>query len=89
MIAYVWANGVVEFTNSGLPPHALPNPQWDDEDFKRTVLGLCRLSYDGQSRLIPGIPEAQNEEEKLEALGRFDDTLKVIRSRRRQSSPPC
>lgn len=39
--------------------------------WKESLMVKCRLSYDGKTALIPGIPEAENQREALNALTKF------------------
>lgn len=39
--------------------------------WKESLMVKCRLSYDGKKILIPGVPEAENQKEGLDALLKF------------------
>lgn len=45
--------------------------------FREAVSALARLAYDGETMLVPGIPEAENESQALEAAYRFRALLKT------------
>lgn len=48
-----------------------------------------RHAYDGVTFLVPGVPEAANEREALQALRRWQDTLgRSLRGRRMRPSRP-
>lgn len=44
--------------------------------FKDEIGVLCRLAYDNKSLLVPGVPEATNSDEALNAVWRFMDLIK-------------
>lgn len=70
MIAIASRNGVIAFANK-LPRKALPIASGDSKKLRRVVMALARQAYDGKTLLVPGIPEAANEAEKILALERF------------------
>lgn len=39
------------------------------------IQGIARLAYDGRTWLVPGIPEAETNEEAVEAAKRFRDRV--------------
>lgn len=39
--------------------------------WKENLMVKCRLGYDGKTILIPGVPEAENQKEGLDALLKF------------------
>lgn len=47
----------------------------DAERFKRTVGAMARHAYDGHTLLVPGVPEARNQMEGVEALIAFRERL--------------
>lgn len=76
-LAYVWANGLLGFTDSACPEGALPVTRGTGEEWRGKVQVLCRLARDGSGQyFIPGIPEAENQSEAFEALKRFKGWMK-------------
>lgn len=72
---WVWANGRIEF-GVELPDGALPIMQGDVQQMKDLVEATARLAYpsDGDVAdvwLVPGLPEAQSQNEAYEALQRW------------------
>jgi hypothetical protein len=41
------------------------------QELRRHVSALARLAYDNQTLLVPGVPEAETEAERLVAMHRF------------------
>lgn len=85
MKAYCWASGEVGFGNQ-VPEGAIFFAEGEGETFKERIQVLCRLAYPTYKNgvkqrpvwLVPGIPEAENEKEALEALYKFKDWLDTI-----------
>ncbi|EBG0124404.1 host nuclease inhibitor protein [Salmonella enterica subsp. enterica] len=67
--AYCWASGLIEFGNT-LPEGALPIIVGEEKQVRDVVGVLARHAYNGDL-LVPGIPEAANQNEAREALERF------------------
>lgn len=79
--AYCGADGALQFGPTiprGMLPvvKACPNIDKVDE-WKTFVKGLCRRSYAGNP-LVPGIPEAENEQKAMEALEKFRETFQPV-----------
>ena len=70
-IAYCWRSGKLEFTDNSLPSGALIISKGRGLKWRQKVEVLCRLAYDGITYLVPGVPEAENDEEALQAVYRF------------------
>ncbi|HGJ4212511.1 TPA: host nuclease inhibitor protein [Salmonella enterica subsp. enterica serovar Poona] len=71
--AYCWASGLIEFGNT-LPEGALPIITGKEKDVRDEVEVLARLAYNGDL-LVPGIPEAADQNEAREALERFSRVI--------------
>jgi hypothetical protein len=82
--AYCFASGEIEFTAGGLPSGALPIARGPEKKLKDWIDGNARHGYktrliDGRptkipgsdNLLVPGIPEASDQHEGLDALYRF------------------
>lgn len=71
-LAYVWASGLLGFTDGPCPEGALPITRGTGGAWKKKIEVLCRLSRDGSGQyFVPGIPEAINQNAALDALKRF------------------
>lgn len=78
MIAYCWASGEIEFApdEESVPTGAIAFADssslgLSDGRFKQKVKIRSRQSYDGSTYLVPGIPEANDQVEAMEALSRW------------------
>ncbi|EBR4567284.1 host nuclease inhibitor protein [Salmonella enterica] len=67
--AYCWASGLIEFGNT-LPEGTLPIIVGEEKQVRDVVGVLARHAYNGDL-LVPGIPEAADQNEACEALERF------------------
>ncbi|ENJ2428507.1 host nuclease inhibitor protein [Salmonella enterica] len=67
--AYCWASGLIEFGNA-LPEGALPIVTGSEKQVCDEVTVMARHAYNGDL-LVPGIPEAADQNEAREALVRF------------------
>ena len=74
--AYCWVSGLVEFGNT-LPEGTLPIVTGSEKPVREVVGVLARHAYNGDL-LVPGIPEAVDQNEACEALERFS---RVVRER--------
>jgi len=67
--AYCFASGELEFTSAlDVPDGAILLKENCTKDQMDKLKIRCRISYDGKTRLIPGIPEAEDQEEAMDAL---------------------
>ncbi|EIW7681366.1 host nuclease inhibitor protein [Salmonella enterica] len=67
--AYCWASGLIEFGHT-LPEGALPIVTDSEKQVCDEVTVMARHAYNGDL-LVPGIPEAADQNEAREALVRF------------------
>jgi hypothetical protein len=67
--AYSFASGEIDFGPS-IPDGALPIIDGPDADVHRVIAGCARLSYDGETWLVPGVPEGEGDS-RLDALVAF------------------
>jgi hypothetical protein len=94
-LAYVWATGQIGFGEVA-PRGSLPLGVGDPEKIKPQ----CRLAYDGQNWLVPGVPEARDKYGQpdqlagVDALMKFRDRLRdlgiiepQLRKKRRKVRP--
>jgi hypothetical protein len=78
---FAWAKGLIEF-GTEVPEGALPIYAVVGADEQKVALlrenveVLSRLAYDGETLLVPGIPEAADEHAAYDALIRFNSRVK-------------
>ena len=70
MRAYCFASGQIEFGQK-VPAGALVITKAPAKVLREVLAGLARRAYDGQTLLVPGVPEANTERAKLDALVAF------------------
>ena len=76
IIAYCYASGVIKFGKK-VPDGTLPIVQGKNTRIRRLVEVLSRHAYDGKTFLVPGIPEAECEKERLDALQAFTNRIQA------------
>ena len=71
--AHAWRSGLIEFRDADTPAPegSLPLPAVDPD----LIEVRARLSHDGKTLLVPGVPEAQSDQEAMEKLFAFSDWL--------------
>lgn len=70
-LAYCYASGHIEF-GSKCPGGALPLVRGPDQEVRDFIAGVARLAYDNETWLVPGVPEAEDQEKAMDALLRFE-----------------
>lgn len=70
MIAYCYRNGVIKFGKTE-PKGALEISRGSGKTWKAKISARARLHFDGKTLLVPGIPEAKNNKEAIDALLKF------------------
>ena len=71
LIAYCFRNGVIEFSYE-LPEGAIEIAQsCDEEKLKAFINVRARHGYNEGELLIPGVPEAQSDDQAILALAKF------------------
>lgn len=80
--AYCWRGGVIEF-GPRIPDGALPVDRGTEHSVRRRVEPLARHAYDGKTLLVPGIPEAGDDDTALAAYERFKRILDRARANAR------
>jgi hypothetical protein len=73
--AYCFAGGVVEF-GPELPDGALPIAHGPEAILRAWMDVKCRHAHDGETLLVPGIPEARNQIQAVDALTAFKEWIK-------------
>ncbi len=71
VVAYAWRSGLIEFGRF-TPQGALALPTADES----IISAVARHAYDGKTLLVPGVPEAEEERDAIDALGAFCRQLK-------------
>lgn len=74
-VAYCWASGLIEFGES-VPEGAIPMISGDDQKVRELMDAVARIDHDNVTLLVPGVPEADDEDAKYAALQRFLDWLR-------------
>jgi hypothetical protein len=67
VIAYCFASGQIGFA-ADVPKGALPFLRGRDRDLRAFICGVARHAYDGETLLVPGVPEAPNQNVALDEL---------------------
>lgn len=78
--AYCGADGVIHF-GPVVPAGALSFAEGIESDLHRAIFGSARLAYDGETWLVPGVPEAVDQNEGIAALIRHRDCLRASLAR--------
>lgn len=76
IFAYAWASGLIEFGTT-YPDGALPIYSGEEAPLREAVMISARHSRINDDMLVPGIPEAVNQREALDALINFSDYIKA------------
>lgn len=74
MRAYCWASGRIEFS-ARVPEGALPIARGPKKKLHDFIETMSRHAYDGETLLVPGIPEAPDEGVALDALHAWLDWI--------------
>lgn len=67
MKAYAWRNGRIEFGNK-VPEGAICFASGKAKKVRAVVTATARQAYDGVTLLVPGVPEAENDDAAMDAL---------------------
>ncbi|MGO1072587.1 hypothetical protein [Lysobacter sp. CA199] len=70
MIAYCFASGHIRFGQI-VPPGAIEIARGRADELREQITATARLAYDGETLLVPGVPEASDDDEKALALNRY------------------
>jgi len=73
-IAYCYASGHIGFGNH-VPDGALEIARGPSKKLHDVIEVMARHAYDNKTLLVPGIPEAPNQREGINALCRFVDEV--------------
>lgn len=72
--AYCFRSGQIR-VGRRCPDGALPLAYGPEHRLRRAVSGCARLARSGETWLVPGVPEASNEDEGIEAARLFSARL--------------
>lgn len=78
--AYCWASGLIEFGDV-IPEGAIGIAHGNSPAVERLMGATARLARNGESLLVPGVPEADSQAAKGDALAAW---LKWLNTRRTQ-----
>lgn len=76
--AYCWRSGEIEFASieADIPDGAILFYKHTSKEKLHEAVSVCaRHAYDEETLLVPGIPEAENDKQAIEALLRFRSLL--------------
>ena len=76
MKIYCYRSGEIGFALHQVPSGAIAIAQAPHGIAERAVHGSARLAYDNQTWLVPGIPEARDEEKAYQEMLRYSSNLK-------------
>jgi len=76
-VAFCWESGLIE-TGVAVPKGAILIARGQPKPLENLIAGTARLALDGKTWLVPGIPEAETQDAKVDALATY---LSWIRSR--------
>ena len=85
MHAFCWASGQIEFGRS-VPKGAIAIASGPAAAVRKLVIPTSRMAYDGKTLLVPGVPEAADQDEAADALMHH---LNWIRRRKPQGVRVC
>ncbi|MDP1681043.1 MAG: host nuclease inhibitor protein [Burkholderiales bacterium] len=74
MNAYAWRSGRIDFGRK-TPEGALTIATGPAKKIKGVICATARHAYDGVTLLVPGIPEAANDDAALDALLAYQDWI--------------
>lgn len=70
MRAWCWANGVIEFGRH-VPVSAIESASGPKRPLREYISVMARHAYDGETLLVPGVPEAEDQEHGVDALRKW------------------
>lgn len=84
--AYAWRSGAIDVSNGRTPKGAIKLVTFRSRRAAlvgtRVIEAIARHAYDGTTILVPGIPEADNDDDALNALLRWSERLSSRLARR-------
>lgn len=67
MVAYCYADGEILF-GATVPNGAIEIARGPELALRKHIAATARLAYDNETLLVPGVPEAADQDAKLDAL---------------------
>ncbi|AWD90835.1 host nuclease inhibitor [Burkholderia phage vB_BmuP_KL4] len=86
MKAFAWQSGLIEFA-SAVPSGALLIADGPGKELRRVIGVWARHSRSNDELLVPGVPEADTEDAKLDALIAFSLRIKDRLAKARANPP--
>jgi hypothetical protein len=77
LIAFCWASGQIGFTDRRPPIGTLPISRGPARKLRARISARARHAYDGKTLLVPGIPEAQDDDARIDALHAFIERVRA------------
>jgi len=75
MYAHCFRSGEIELSRKSNIEGAICIANAPAKELRRKVSARARHAYDGETLLVPGIPEAQTDDEAFDAMQRFKEFL--------------
>lgn len=75
MKAFCWQTGKIEFGRS-VPDGALEIANAPAKKIRKVICATARHAYDGKTLLVPGVPEAADEDIAIDALIAYCNWIK-------------
>lgn len=74
LMLYCWRSGEIEI-GTHLPKGAIQLASGELRELERAVSATARLAYDGNTWLVPGVPEAESDDAALDATVAYHSHL--------------
>lgn len=68
LYAHCFRSGEIEISEKADVPGMICFGKGSAEDLENRLQGRARLAYDGETWLVPGVPEAEDADKALDAL---------------------
>lgn len=75
MYLHCYRSGELVFSRVPALDGAIPLCEGPKDELRDKLTAKARLAYDGETWLVPGLPEARTETEAMSALERFQARL--------------
>lgn len=73
--AWCYTDGIIRFDRR-TPDGGMRLLRGDETAVRAAVAPIARLAHDGETLLVPGVPEAETRKQALDAVLRFKDWAK-------------
>ncbi len=78
MYLHCYRSGEIVFSRAPAIDGAIPLCEGRKDELKQKLSAKARLAYDGETWLVPGLPEAQTDDEAISALEHFQTRLGLV-----------